>query len=294
MTDVLWPLEQLHALNKEAYEKLDEIEKPLIVVGGQAIAYWINYYDLKNAQNEKAAYSVDIDYVAKLNDIKLLNQVWKSFLQVAVNNPPPSLASILLQDGQSNKIKEVDGALFVDIDKYKQKQIKPNLVDVIDRPQGFDYNDINTENGLMLHTVPFVFPESFHLIPHDKLRILTPIACLKSRLANHKEPPVKPPSIERTRIRCLISPIIYYIQDQLDEVGFRNTKKQINLLIDLIASTESIHLSVNHNIHLLEILDFFVEQKIEGLPDIFVQRELTQKIKEIQTKISKKEKSLKK
>jgi hypothetical protein len=284
MLSILSPLDQLYQLNREAYVKLDDIEQPLIVVGGQAISYWLDYYGLSEREQVR---SVDIDYVAKLSDIRQLNQTWKSLLQEAGNHPPPSLALILLEDNVSHEIKQAEGALFVDIDKYAKNEIKPNLIDFIDRPKGFSSDDMNPEKGLALHTVLFRFPSEYHLEPHQNLKILTPIACLKSRLANHSKPPIKPPQLERIRIRALMSPIIYYIQDQLDEIGFRNLKEQIDLLSALIASPESIRLYVEHDIHLLEILEFFIDNKIEGLPEKFIAQELPRKIKYIENKIQK-------
>ncbi|WP_040294932.1 hypothetical protein [Beggiatoa alba] len=116
-----------------------------------------------------------------------------------------------------------------------------------------------------------------------------PIACLKSRLANHAKPHIKPQSLERTRIRLLIMPIIYYLQDQLIENGFRQTKKQIDLLIQLIESQESINLSLLHQIYLIEILEFFANppEPITELPTHFIQEELPRCLTKISTKIEK-------
>lgn len=289
MTQILQPFEQLCELNREAYIKLNDIKNPLIVVGGQALGYWLNYYDeIVPPQYRQAVYSVDIDYVAKIADIHKINQEWKAQLEEAsIDDHSPSLALILLRDNISHEIKQKDGALFIDVDEYYKNKIAPNLVDFIDMPQGFSYGDINEEAGLILHTIPFVFPQEYELEPHNNLRVLTPIACLKSRLANHKSPSVKPPERERIRIRALMKLIIYYIQEQLEEIGFRKIKKQINLLIEIIASPESINLFVKYDIHLPEILEFFVKNKIVGLPSEFVQLELPQKLEYIQRKITK-------
>ncbi len=100
VTKILKPLEQLFQLNREAYTKLDELSKPLIVVGGQAIGYWLKYYaDMLDIRPEytEAIYSVDIDYAAKLKDIQLINDEWNSqFLPTPEDHPPPSLAVIVL------------------------------------------------------------------------------------------------------------------------------------------------------------------------------------------------------
>ncbi len=285
MIQFLSPLEQLYELNREIYTQLDDIQYPLIVVGGQAIHYWLDYYEIIEPKIQQI-YSVDIDYVAKLDDIRQLNQKWKSQLSEASDNPPPSLALILLEN-DLHQIKQIDGALFIDIDKFSKNEIKPNLIDFIDRPKGFSVKDLDIEKGLTIHTVPFKFPPEFNLEPHQNLRILTPIACLKSRLANYKKPPIKPPKLERMRIQALMNPISYYLQDQLEEIGFRNLKKQINLLIELIETPESIELSIKYNIHLLEILNFLKTSEIEGLPEDFVNQELTKKITHIESRIQK-------
>ena len=75
----LRPLEQLFQLNAELIPRLDELSSYVHVVGGQAVAYWINYYSsaIKFTDEEKLyVQSADIDYVALKTDIKLLAKCW--------------------------------------------------------------------------------------------------------------------------------------------------------------------------------------------------------------------------
>lgn len=102
MPDILTPLEQLFELNKEAYKCLNTLKNPLTVIGGQAVSYWVNYYEyfLSHTYNIEAMHSVDIDYLSKKMDIKLINEAWNTELYYSNDEPPPSLAKILLKDAK--------------------------------------------------------------------------------------------------------------------------------------------------------------------------------------------------
>ncbi len=156
-------------------------------------------------------------------------------------------------------------------------------MDVIDIPAGFSYKDINSKAGLELYTTAFVFPKEYGLKPHENLRILSPLGSLKSRIANHKN--LKPPGLERKRIRALMGPVVFYIQDQLAD--FRKAKKQINLLTDIVESKDAIRLSVDYGVNLIDTLIFLVENEIDGLPTAFIENEFPKNIDRISKKIEK-------
>jgi hypothetical protein len=121
MVKYLNPIDQLFELNRELIPLLDKFEHSIIVVGGQALYYWINYYHDFHVQiYDEQIESIDIDYAAKLNDARQLPKGWNiDVYNEAKDSPPPSLATILLTN--KGKIKNKDGSLFIDTDEYLRK-----------------------------------------------------------------------------------------------------------------------------------------------------------------------------
>ncbi|MEZ8535963.1 hypothetical protein AB9R81_22890 [Vibrio cyclitrophicus] len=147
----LKPLDQLFSLNSEIYPILDKFHSPINVVGGQAVAYWINYYSdmLEPTQSaELAAHSVDIDYVSMRTDAQTMADCWNVDVRFADNHPPPSVALMQLED-QNKKVKEdAEGFLFLDVDEFDNVgEIKSNIVDIIDWPAGFDKDSFTSEKN---------------------------------------------------------------------------------------------------------------------------------------------------
>lgn len=100
--------------------------------------------------DERLTTSVDCDYSARKDDIaaiaKTLNvKTWEN-----KDGQPPSLAQFMLIDQDTHDIKRDDGRLFAVPDVPDE----PNVVDIIDRPGGFDRSDFLGEK-LYLHTAPF-------------------------------------------------------------------------------------------------------------------------------------------
>ena len=109
----LTPLEQLHALNLELYPVLDQCNGNLLVVGGQSVAYWIEYYSEQiqtTAENTRAAQSVDIDYVAFKTDVQNMANCWKVEVDFAENEASCSIAVMGLED-TNNNIKKMQKVL---------------------------------------------------------------------------------------------------------------------------------------------------------------------------------------
>ncbi|MDD9177062.1 hypothetical protein ERW49_18935 [Aliivibrio finisterrensis] len=289
----LKPLDQLISLNAEIYPILDKFISPIHVVGGQAVAYWLNYYSDVLAQDTStslAAHSVDIDYVSIRSDIQTMADCWNAGVSFADNHPPPSLALIQLED-QNKKIKKTsDGFLFLDVDEldYQGKE-KSNIVDIIDWPSGFDKECFTSEKKLKLYTTAFEFPEAFGLEPNQKLRILSPLGCLKSRISNifHTS---KPNEIEIARIKLLQEPLAYYFQDLIADYGFKEFKVHLNSLRDLIMSDDGIKLYTHHGIDLRALFKF-ITSIIPDAPDAFFKYEMPDILKKMDDKYTRRKKA---
>lgn len=268
------PIDQLFYLNKEFYLKLNDFSAPIYVVGGQAIAYWVKYYekDLQPTPSERrVAHSVDIDYMSKIADISIVADCWNVPISFATNHQPPSIALIKLETPSKEIKKTTDGLLFLDVDEFNfDGNISGNIVDFIDRPAGFDLKYFESEKISGVYSTNFSFPLDYDLAPNDNLKILTPIGCLQSRLANIFRTQ-KSKKIEIERIKLLRQIILYYFQDCGAELSFRKLKIHIDILFNIIISNDGIQLYIQHDVDLRPV--FYNLLHLKFLPDTFISKE---------------------
>ncbi|EJL6336669.1 hypothetical protein NMR29_000184 [Vibrio cholerae] len=293
----LVPVDQLFELNREIYPFLDSFSNPLIVVGGQAVSYWLAYYDIDGLLTDEQrlhATSVDIDYCGLKQDFIRCSDIWNVHFEMpSISDATPEIGHSILLDKITHNIKEHDGALFLDIIEWQDSHKKsPNVVDILSEPAGFHSIDFKNKR-LEQHCSLFEFPEVFELCPHPNLRILNPLGCLKSRLLNYLLlPRVKRPTKEVERIKLLISPVIKFLTDYLAENGYRSTRKYIDLYMLLVKSKASMKLLTLESIDLSIGFAYFVEKNSAMLPSSFIDNEYKLWKSGLDNKISRKIKQL--
>lgn len=279
----LQPLEQLFQLNAELSPYLDKLKSDITVVGGQAVAYWFEKYrEFIPNQDTKYIQSNDVDYMAKVVDLKLLEEAWQvDPFALAKDHPPPSLA--IMRTQYHNAIKaDKSGRLFISIDHFqKTAEEKANIIDVIDFPAGFRFTDFTQPKKHSLYTAQFEFELSRHVQTHQRLRILTPIACLKSRLANLINTP-KDNTTEIARIKLLQAPLFYHLQDKLHDDGFNVAKESIAELRHIILSPQAKRAYKEFGVDLRGL--FSQVANCPGLPENFLDKGHPKMMAEINAK----------
>ncbi|MCL1126618.1 hypothetical protein [Shewanella surugensis] len=164
---------------------LNNLNQPIVIVGGQSVSYWLDFYSasLNGAKAQTA--SVDIDFVANRNSVKQITKVWNIDVKFAgIDVPPPSVAIAQLIDRDSNKIKMSRGLQFIDVDMYENEGYKKaNLVDFIDFPSGFTRKEFLGKSKTII-TAQYEFSIKSGLKSHENLLILNPFGCLISRVSN--------------------------------------------------------------------------------------------------------------
>jgi len=292
MVNYLPPIDQLSELNKELIPSLDDLEYPIVVVGGQALYYWVAYYHNSdvNIESVELIKSVDIDYAAKLRDARRLPDKWNiDDYKEAKYLPPPSLAVISLT--YKDKIKEKNGHLFIDTDKYfYEEQLRANIVDIIDFPTGFSGKDFTDSKKLDLYTEYFEYPPEWQCEPSPKLRILNPISCLRSRLSNIAAG-IKNVRIEEARIRAIRVPIYSFLEKKFKTNEFRAAKKYMKYFLEVIESKDGLKIDTHHNIPLLVIAEEMKDNilvNIDGIPEKYLTMDLQSSIDRISEKIKRK------
>ena len=276
----LAPLDQVFHLCKEIYAHLDQLNRPVIIIGGQSISYWLEYFDYVNTLSDAdraLATSVDVDFCGSKDDFLILTERWNVDFQIpSIDQSTPEVGISVLLHKQTGKITETDGLMYVDIGAWiNNQQEEPNQVDFLELPMGFKRHDFM--NGRLLqHTELFQFPSEFELAPVDNLRVLNPLACIKSRMLNYQYlKTAKNPERELDRIILLFAPTALFLQSSLLEFGYRHTRKYIDLLMVLAKSRIGMDLRFQ-GIDLSEILVFFVEVQSDNLPRKFVDNEFVE------------------
>lgn len=282
----LTPLEQLYRLNQELIGNMSNLSEPICVVGGQSVAYWLNYYsdmlDITDADLSKAN-SVDIDYVSVRKDVAALARVWKSQFYLADDHPAPSIALIKLQDEKSRVKTDANGLKFLDVDAFEfDGTVRSNIIDILDWPAGFEKDDFHGKKINQFYTTAFEFPESLQTNSHEWLRILTPLGCLKSRMANLFLTP-KPKNLELARIELLLQPTAFYFQDLAADKSFRETKVHINKLFSLVRSEQAVKLYVDYSIDLRKLYQHVCSQ-LANAPELFLKIELPSQLTKLNSK----------
>ncbi|WP_052760822.1 MULTISPECIES: hypothetical protein [Photorhabdus] len=234
------PLDQLYLLNRELMEHADNFTAPVITIGGQAVHYWVTWYYNNYSAKPLSEYvtSNDVDFSARKIDIEAIAKALNVSIQHNENNPPPSIAIFALKDKDTGKIKEYKNRLFVNKQIYNEKHIEmPNVVDIIDWPAGFELNDFQT-NKLALNTEIFYIPIiGMKYTPHYNVRILNPIACMKSRFFNIYSKVKMDVMQEVERINMLCVPVLIFLYEKFDKCDFREAKKYFSKFLEIVENT---------------------------------------------------------
>lgn len=244
----LHPLEQLEILNREISNV--NLSHPIIVVGGQAVAYWIWKYQnmfKHEVLSDKRLFSYDIDYTCFVNDIRLLSEAWNIPYYLNKNGQPPSIGILLTKD-KNGKIKQYDNKYF-----YNENIKDANIIDIIDSPAGFDkkylYNNIN------MLCEPY-FRNNQNIV------ILNPIACLRARLFNIYGN-VKRSSInlEIERIRSLNVTILCFLVNKISTNNSKLVFKYFNLFKETILNSQVSKIDAKYDLYLRSVLNYFIRHK---------------------------------
>lgn len=255
--DFLRPIDQLFFINKALIDNAHKLVEPIVTVGGQAVHYWVvNYIAEYRETPPEEVYitSNDVDFSTRVSNLSVIEKILNVKANRDEHGNPPSLALILLKDNVTHKIKSENGKYYVNHELYNgEHQIAPNIVDIIDFPAGFKNVDFKGKK-LLLNTEPFQLPIELKTQPSDLVRILNPIACVKSRVANIElriKPNVK---AEVERIKSLRVPIVVFILEKFQKGNFREAKEHLYSLFYLLQNRRTIRIIIKHEIDFLKVI----------------------------------------
>ena len=205
----------------------------------------------------------------------------------------------MLIDQDTDDIKQDNGRLFAVPDAPDAA----NVVDIIDKPAGFERVDF-LGSQLNFFTTPFYVEATGPGIPEmsEKVRVLNPIACMRSRFSNlillRRNP-----EIEVARINALKIPCYFFLIDTFDVEPFRAAREMYMELWQLAENEDYLRQQAfwhtwqgplmrdqqSNNITLLEVLEkvhqFIAEHLDEfDVPEAFVNNDLPRKLAHLRKK----------
>ncbi|EDV2568421.1 TPA: hypothetical protein ACU9K7_003241 [Salmonella enterica] len=302
--DVIPPYEQMYLLNQQLICNADQFEYAVITVGGQAVQYWISYYHEQfgdRLPDDRLTTSVDCDYSARKGDIAAIAKTLNVKAWVNKDGQPPSLAQFMLIDQDTNEIKRDNGRIFAVPDDPNEA----NVVDIIDMPGGFDISDFK-DDKLYLHTSPFYVRATSPDTPemHEKVRVLNPVACMRSRFSNLTALR-RDPEIEIARINALKIPCYFFLLEQFDEQPFKFSRQVFMELWQLASDENNLRLQAfwhtwqgplmhdqqSNNITLIDVLEAvyqYLESHLDDfdIPEQFITKDLTVKLAQLRDRFN--------
>ncbi|WP_426607350.1 hypothetical protein [Pantoea anthophila] len=274
------PEEQLLKLNRYLIDNAEQLPSPVITVGGQAVMYWyLTYLHLYPEQPDITSItSIDVDYVTRKEGVDVIAKIFNVSAQVQDIFNPPSIALLTLIDKDTGRVKEDVQGQFLN-----EQLNEANIVDIIDRPTGFDAGDFDGDK-LMLNTEPFLVMPDRHGADmcHEYVRVLNPIACIRSRLSNATVPGGKNRLTEADRIRVLALPAFNFLLEKLQILPFRQGRHYVDYFVSFIWQRAFRRFQAQHKIPLYRIVEQLAaelqQEPGDDMPSEFYREELPRKV----------------
>lgn len=283
----LSPYEQLQLLNYELIQNANHITEPVITVGGQAVSYWVDFYRnyYPELPDQTLIASIDIDFAAKKNDIQAIADAFGVAPEFNKEGNPPSLAMFSLVDERTGKPKTTpDGLVFSNQD---MAVVHANIVDIIDRPAGFSSDDFKGDK-LLFNTEPFFTPAFSAQTPtsDERVRILTPLACMHSRFSNLAGKVKRNEAQEVARIKALMVPAYLFLIEKFESTDFRSARQYLQKFVDIGKDSQFIRIQTKNNINLSQVLERLCGHFKENfndydVPAAFVEKDLPAQIADL-------------
>jgi len=265
------PEEQTIKLNRYLIDNAYQLPSPVITVGGQAVMYWyLTYLHLYPDQPDVTAItSIDVDYVARKEGVDVIARIFNVESKTQDIFHPPSIAVLSLIDRDTGQVKEDEQGQFLNA-----RLNEANIVDIIDRPTGFDADDF-VGDKLRLNTEPYLVMPDRHgaAMCHEFVRVLNPLACIRSRLSNATVPMGKDRLTEAERIRVLALPAFNFLLEKLQTLPFRMSRKYVDYFLSFIWQRDFRRFQAEHNIPLYRIVEQLTVE-LEHDPGDYISPEL--------------------
>lgn len=209
----------LDALNKNQNNSY-----PAVLVGGQSLVAWIEYYDIPIPNSETPALTQDVDFLGSIVDAKLLGKELNAKVNVAgIDDHTPNTAVLSFRSPSTNKILIIDflGSLI----GLDEKEVRKLAVEM-------EFDSLGN------------------------IYVLHPILCLKSRVENLHKLKNKRNGNGITQARMAIEVTKKYLEDILQgENGIRQALNAVKRLREIALSDAGIFIYHEYDLDILTSID---------------------------------------
>jgi hypothetical protein len=200
-------------------------QEELVLIGGQALFFWADYYNLSEEQIETPLMSKDIDFLGSYNAAAHCAKVWKGKLyQPSSNDHTPNTAKVIIPLDNQEQI-DVDFLAYV---------------------HGLDKNEANKKASFQAQEEKIVF------------YVLNPVFCLKSRLENIYGLGYGKNRIlqEVSRLKMAIMIERLHLNDLLNNKDTRRAINETKLLLTWAKNNKGINVYLEHHVDILESIPY--------------------------------------
>lgn len=222
--------EVLKPLTTSQLKELLSVQPNVVLVGGQALAFWADYYKVIPSGALEAGVTRDIDFIGRINDAEThaISLTAKfpakvSYTLATIDTPPPSVAVIMLKDAFGNE--------------------ESIVIDYVSALIGYT---LKSEAQLRRHAVPVDIDSVEVLVMH-------PFDCLKSRVHNLIQLPSKKNELGLEQLRLAVQVVREYLQDQSESQ--RGTALPVaEAVIELAQSRDGVRVRREFGINVLDAI----------------------------------------
>lgn len=205
------------------YSAISKLPDPstVILVGGQSVSFWVDYFDINLPVQETAYLTQDADFLGTHRDAELLaKSLGAKIKKATIDDNTPNLAVLTFRGAEG----------------------KPLLIDFLSIIIGVD------EKAIRARAIPIQWNDK-------ELHILHPMLCLKSRLENLKTLPGKRDRNGISQARVAVEIIRKYIVSLLSSAPEREAINAAKQLRKMAISDAGVYVFKHYQIDILAAID---------------------------------------
>lgn len=215
---------------RELSQLLDSIEQDVVLVAGQALAFWASYFGLQPTGALAAGVTMDIDFLGSRESAQRHHEALQAHFKQKARIAVPQLGDVT-----------PNSAIIIVEDLNGRKE--PIIIDYLWALHGYKENDTTR-----LHA--FAVEAEVH---SRHVRVMHPYDCLKSRLHNVIGLPSKRNDLGFAQLRLAVQVVKARLDEICREGGQRESGFQLaERVISLAVSRDGLQVWKEHAIDLME------------------------------------------
>jgi hypothetical protein len=199
----------------------------LILVGGQAVNYWLAYYRKSEATLMElvGVTSTDVDFLAPRESVaRVAAAIGGSVIEGEPRVPNVAIVTVVDRNGQQRIIDFLNAVYGLDTKRVQTTAVEVQLLDALGKPLGVE------------------------------LRIMHPVLCLESRVHNTYAFPEYQTNVALLQLQAAIGCARGYVRERCDQNEIRQAHKAVGTIVDLALSDAGRGVLANHGLDPLDAI----------------------------------------